>query len=105
MYNVILTVGYCQSYGHIKDPVCCTTDSSNCTLYVNQTVSFICDCAKPPCVTTFISNNNSSTIKTVGGVNYTVNVTEDLKGVMACHTNKSPKPFNWTVTILLPSKY
>ena len=100
-----MLTGYSQSYGHIKDPVCCSTDSSNCTLYVNQTVTFVCDCVKAHCVTTFILNGNSSTIKTVNGANYTVNVTEDLKGVMACHTNNSPKIFNWTVNVLPPGKF
>ena len=98
-----VNTGFSQSYGHIYDPVNCSTDSPNCTLYINQTVTFVCKCVKANCVTTWILNGNS---KSKNGVKYTVNVTEDLKGVIECYTDDPPpNTYNWTITVLQPSKY
>lgn len=50
-------------------------------------------------------NGNSSDIKTVNGSEYTINVTDNIAGVVICYNDHPPDSYNWTVTVLRPSKY
>ena len=86
------------------DPVYCYTNSSNCTLYINQTAYFVCKCSHENCITKWISNNKSSTVKTVTDTTYSVIVTDDIAGIMTCVDKSNDNMYTWTVTVLKPSK-
>ena len=62
---------------------------------------FVCECVYKNCSTTWESNNDY--IEPISGPEYTVNVTDDIVGVMSCNNNSDT--FSWNVTVLQPSKY
>ena len=95
---VLYLAGSCQEF---YDPVYCHINSSNCTVYVNQTLTFVCKCDHENCSVRWELNGNSVN----GSVEYTVNVTDDIVGVVTCYNDHSPESYQWNVTILQPSKY
>ena len=93
-------------FGSFYDPVHCYTNSTNCSLYVNQTVTFVCTCVHKNCSTSWELNGNSSDTKTVNGVDYTINVTDSIAGTMVCYNDYSPPDqYSWNVSVSQPSKY
>ena len=92
-------------FGSFYDPVHCYTNSSNCTVYLHQTLTFVCDCFGKNCVTKWESNGNSSGIKCTNGVDYTITVTNNISGIMVCSDDLAVQYYVWHVTVLPPGKF
>jgi len=101
-YHVMYLVGSNGPCLQFYDPVYCDTTSPNCTVYINQTIKFVCECTYKNCTTIWISNN-ATNVRT-NSMEYDINVTDSIAGIMTCVENSNGHMYNWTVTILKPSK-
>ena len=90
--------GSCQEF---YDDVYCHFNSSSCTVYVNQTVTFVCNCVYENCTVRWEFNGNTVN----GSAEYNVTVTNDTAGVITCYSGRSSDSYKWNVTVLQPSKY
>ena len=98
MYCILAGDGSCEEF---YDDVYCHIYSSNCTVYVNQTLTFVCKCVHENCTVRWKFNGNTVN----GSAEYTVTVTNDTAGVMTCYSDLSSDSYKWNVTVLQPSKY